>query len=87
MAKECADGQSVNDRALQEDSYWHDFSPVKSKNMKPYLHFGMLMMIFLLSSCAIVGGIFKAGVLVGVLIVVFIIAFIIWLINRNSGKS
>jgi formate hydrogenlyase subunit 4 len=54
--------------------------------MKPYLHFGMLMMIFLLSSCAIVGGIFKAGVLVGVLIVLFIIAFIIWLTNRNSGK-
>ena len=47
--------------------------------------FGLLT---LLSSCTVVGGIFKAGVWVGVLIVVFILAIIIWLVTRSgSGKS
>ncbi|MEO6901915.1 MAG: phosphatidate cytidylyltransferase [Bacteroidia bacterium] len=39
----------------------------------------------MLESCAVVGGIFKAGVWVGILIVVAIIALIIYLITR--GKS
>jgi len=55
--------------------------------MKSLLLFGFVFMIFLLSSCAIVGGIFKAGVWTGILIVVFIIGVILWLVNRNSGKS
>ena len=44
-------------------------------------------MICLLDSCAIVGGIFKAGVWVGVLIVLVVIGFIIWLVTRKPGKS
>jgi hypothetical protein len=55
--------------------------------MKAILPFLIVMMMFLLSSCAIVGGIFKAGVWVGVLIVVFILAIIIWLVTRSSGKN
>jgi hypothetical protein len=82
-----AGGLSVTKSALQEDPCWHDFSPVKFKNMKPYLYSGILMMMFLLSSCAIVGGIFKAGIWVGILIVAFIIVVILWLVNRGSGKS
>jgi hypothetical protein len=37
----------------------------------------------MLSSCEIIGGIFKAGVWVGVLIVVAIIALIVWLVGRG----
>jgi hypothetical protein len=42
-----------------------------------------LMVILSLSSCEIIGGIFKAGVWVGVLIVVAIIGLIVYLINRS----
>lgn len=50
--------------------------------------FFLLGLLTLLSSCTVVGGIFKAGVWVGVLIVVFVLAIIIWLVTRGgSGKS
>ncbi|MGZ3931624.1 MAG: phosphatidate cytidylyltransferase [Bacteroidia bacterium] len=39
-----------------------------------------------LSSCAIVGGIFKAGVWSGIFIVVLVIALIIFLITRAGKK-
>lgn len=48
--------------------------------------FFLFLVACMISSCAVVGGIFKAGVWVGVLIVVAIIALIIFLVSR-SGKS
>lgn len=47
----------------------------------------LILMLFLLGSCAVIGGIFKAGVWVGVLIVLVVIGVIIWLVTRSSGKS
>jgi hypothetical protein len=44
-------------------------------------------MLFLLNGCAVIGGIFKAGVWVGVLLVVVVIGIIIWLVTRGSGRS
>jgi hypothetical protein len=67
------------------DSAWHDISTGLIKMKKSLTPLLALMMIFL-NSCAVVGGIFKAGVWVGVLIVVFIIGIIIWLVTRG-GKS
>jgi len=46
-----------------------------------------LLIVFAFSSCAVVGGIFKAGVWVGVLVVVGVVALILWLISRGSSKS
>ncbi len=40
-----------------------------------------------LNSCAVVGGIFKAGVWVGVLVVAAVIGLIIFLVSRAGGKS
>lgn len=37
----------------------------------------------MLSSCEVVGGIFKAGVGVGIFIVVLVIVLIIWLVSRG----
>jgi hypothetical protein len=54
--------------------------------MKKFLPLLIVMLMVLLNSCAVIGGIFKAGVWVGVLIVLFILAVIIWLVTR-SGKS
>lgn len=55
------------------------------KKILPFLP--LILMMCLLDSCAVIGGIFKAGVWVGVLIVLVVIGFIIWLVTRNSGKS
>ncbi len=44
----------------------------------------LLMVSF--SSCAFIGGIFKAGVWVGVLIVVAIIGVIVFIASRGSKK-
>jgi hypothetical protein len=45
------------------------------------------MVIMSMSSCAIIGGIFKAGAIVGILAVVIVIAIIIWIISLFRGKS
>jgi len=44
--------------------------------------FLLLLTTFSLSSCELIGDIFKAGVWVGVLIVVGIIALVIFLVNK-----
>jgi hypothetical protein len=44
----------------------------------------LLMSLFLLSGCAVVGGIFKAGVWVGVVAVVFVVIIILLLVNRSK---
>ena len=45
----------------------------------------LVLLVSLLSSCEVIGGIFKAGVWVGILIVVVIVGLIIWLIGRGRG--
>jgi hypothetical protein len=45
----------------------------------------MLSTITLLSSCEVIGGIFKAGVWSGIIVVVIVIALIIWLISKFTG--
>lgn len=42
--------------------------------------------IITLSSCQVIGDIFKAGVWVGILIVVVIVGIIIWLIGKIGKK-
>jgi hypothetical protein len=54
---------------------------------RSYLIPAFLLMTMGLSSCAIVEGIFKAGVWVGVLAVVAVIVLIIFLITRVSNKK
>lgn len=53
----------------------------------PYLLTIMLIAMVTLSSCEVIGGIFKAGVWVGVLAVVGVVALIIFLISRMGGKK
>jgi hypothetical protein len=63
------------------------FHCLNIKNMKQFTPLILVLMILLLNSCAVVGGIFKAGVWVGVLLVLFIIGIIIWLVTRRGGNS
>ena len=44
-----------------------------------------LALLFTLSSCAAIGGIFKAGIWTGIIIVVLVVVLILWLVSR--GKS
>ena len=55
--------------------------------MKKYSLFGLLALVtaMTLSSCQVVGGIFKAGVWVGILLVVLVVGLILWLVGR--GRS
>ena len=55
--------------------------------MKQFTPLILVFMMLLLNGCAVVGGIFKAGVWVGVLLVLFIIGIIIWLVTRRGGNS
>ena len=54
--------------------------------MKNLVYPLLLFVMVSLSSCELVGDIFKAGVWVGVLVVVGIIALIIFLVSKLSGK-
>ena len=42
-------------------------------------------MMAMLSSCSVIGGIFKAGVWVGILIVAVVVLIIIWIIGKSTG--
>ena len=55
------------------------------KNVSYVALCALLMIGF--DSCAVIGGIFKAGVWVGVLIVVGIIALVLFLVSKASGKK
>lgn len=47
----------------------------------------LLLLLSLLNSCSVIGGIFKAGAVVGVIAVVVVIALIIWIISMFRGKN
>ncbi|MFP5041058.1 phosphatidate cytidylyltransferase [Parasediminibacterium sp. JCM 36343] len=57
---------------------------MKKLNLLPIL-MAALGCMFTLSSCAVIGGIFKAGVWSGIFLVVFVIAIIIFIISKASG--
>jgi len=54
--------------------------------MKNLLVAVTMFLLLSLSSCEVIGGIFKAGVGVGIFIVVAIIAVIIFVIAKATGK-
>lgn len=51
------------------------------------LNFAVLVFaLMLLSSCAVIGGIFKAGVAVGIIAIVVVIVIIFWIISLFRGR-
>lgn len=42
----------------------------------------LLFLVTMVSSCEVVGGIFKAGMWVGILVVVLVVGIIIWIIGK-----
>jgi hypothetical protein len=53
--------------------------------MKQYSLFGLLALAtaMTLSSCEVIGGIFKAGIWVGILLVVLVVGVILWLVGKG----
>ncbi|MDQ3111942.1 MAG: hypothetical protein M3R17_18810 [Bacteroidota bacterium] len=56
--------------------------------MKPKFYFTALLLVLLtgLQSCAVVGGIFKAGAVTGIIAVVLVVGLIIFLLTRMGKK-
>ncbi len=56
--------------------------------MKKLIPFALMSsLLVLVSSCAAIEGIFKAGVWSGILLVVVVVALIIWIIGKLFGGS
>lgn len=47
-----------------------------------YLWMFLLAVVVTLSSCEMIGDIFRAGFYVGIIIVIVVIALIVWLVSR-----
>ena len=45
------------------------------------------IVLFTMSGCAIIGGIFKAGAAVGIIAVIVVLLVIVWIISMFRGKS
>jgi hypothetical protein len=52
------------------------------KKLSPVLLSALALMITL-SSCQVIGGIFKAGFWTAIILIVLVIALILWLVNRG----
>lgn len=53
--------------------------------MKQYYLFGLcfLALAMTLSSCEVIGGIFKAGFWTAIILIVIVVALILWLVGRG----
>ena len=67
------------------------FSCVREKEiaMKQLTSFQVIAFLSILmvslSSCEVVGGIFKAGMWVGIVVVVLVVGLVVWLISKARG--
>ncbi|WP_345331024.1 hypothetical protein [Mucilaginibacter defluvii] len=53
--------------------------------MRKFSMLAFMLAIMSISSCQVIGDIFKAGVYVGIIIVILVVAIIIWIIRKISG--
>lgn len=53
--------------------------------MKKVVVFPLLALLLSLSSCSVVGGIFKAGFNVGIIVVIVVVAVIIFILAKVLG--
>ncbi|CAN5267391.1 hypothetical protein BH09BAC6_BH09BAC6_20430 [soil metagenome] len=55
--------------------------------MKKLYFPSIILLLLCLSSCSVIGGIFKAGAAVGIIAVIVVILVIVWLVSMFRGKS
>jgi hypothetical protein len=56
------------------------------KNLKAYFAAMLLMLTFTLSSCEMIGDIFKAGMWTAVIGIVLVVVLIMWLLRAIRGR-
>ncbi|MDB4920286.1 hypothetical protein [Mucilaginibacter sp.] len=54
--------------------------------MKKLYFPSLMLLLFCISSCSVIEGIFKAGAVVGIISVIIVIAIIIWIVSLFRGK-
>ena len=55
--------------------------------MKKSIAFSMVLMLRTLTSCAIIGDIFSAGMYTGIFIVVLVIIIIVWIVIKLGKRG
>jgi predicted lysophospholipase L1 biosynthesis ABC-type transport system permease subunit len=55
------------------------------KNIKVYLSMVLVLLMFTMSSCEVIGDIFQAGMWTAVIIIAIVILLIMWLIRKLRG--
>jgi hypothetical protein len=55
--------------------------------MKNLIVFSIILMMFILTSCEMIGDIFSAGFYTGLFVVVLVVAVIIWLVSRMGRRG
>ncbi|HKP32866.1 MAG TPA: hypothetical protein VJT83_09065 [Chitinophagaceae bacterium] len=53
------------------------------KQQNAVIYSSLILLAMTLTSCEVVGGIFKAGIWTGIIVVVLVVVLIFWLINRG----
>jgi len=56
-------------------------------NIKAIFFLALISFSMLLSSCHLIGMIFKAGLLVGIIAVVVVVAIVVWIISALTGRK
>ena len=59
---------------------------LKFKPMKKFTLPFFILLVTMLSSCEVIGGIFKAGAVTGIVAVVVILVLILWLMSKFRSK-
>ncbi|WP_181885284.1 hypothetical protein [Pontibacter diazotrophicus] len=56
------------------------------KNIRVYFMTLLILLTFTLSSCEVVGDIFKAGMWTALIIIVIVVLIIVWIFRRFTGR-
>jgi hypothetical protein len=57
------------------------------KNLKAYFAVLLVLFTFTLSSCEVIGDIFKAGMWTSVILIVIVVLIIIWILRAIRGRG
>ncbi|GAB3538716.1 hypothetical protein GCM10027443_34230 [Pontibacter brevis] len=56
------------------------------KNIRVYFMTLLILLTFTLSSCEVIGDIFKAGMWTALIIIVIIVLIVVWIFRKFTGR-
>jgi hypothetical protein len=71
------------EKTVSRQSFCIMIRKVELMKKYPYLWLSAVALAMTLSSCEVVGGIFKAGFWTAIIVIVIIVALILWLVGRG----